>query len=95
MHSVHYIRSSELGQIFKLTNHGLVLESDLVVWGRIKLMAKKSLITHRNRLWNGPGTKTYILDYFLSKRWLSELMLSVPLLLDVYPQIFIRVLLVL
>ena len=95
MHGLHYIRSSELGHIFQLTNHRLVLESALVVWGRINLMAKKSLITHRNRLWSGPETKTYILDYLLSKCWLRELILSVPLLLDVYPQIFSRLPLVL
>ena len=73
MHSVHYIRSSALGQIVQLANHGLVLELALVVRGRIKVMMKKSLSTHGNRLLSGPGTETYILDYLLSKRWLREL----------------------
>ena len=73
MHGVHYIRSSALGQIVKLTDHGSVLELALVVRGGIKMTMKKSLSTHGNRLWSGPGTKTYILDYLLSKRWLHEL----------------------
>ena len=73
MHSVHYIRSSALGQIVQLANHGSVLELALIVWGRINVMMKKSLSTHGNRLWSGPGTETYIIDYLLSKRWLHEL----------------------
>ena len=101
MHGVHYGRSSALGQIVQLANHGLVLELALVVRGRIKLsalgqivqldnhglvlelslvvrviikaMMKNYLRTHGNRLWNGPRTKTYILDYLLSKRWMYEL----------------------
>ena len=73
MHGVHYIRSSEMVQIVQLDNHGSVLELALVVRGRIKVTMKKSLSTHGNRLWSGPGTETYILDYLLSKRWLREL----------------------
>ena len=95
MHGVYYIRSSALGQIIQLANHGSVLELALVVRGRIKVMMKKSLSTHGNRLLSGPGNKTYILDYLLSKHWLRELILSVPLLLDVYPHIVSRVPLIL
>ena len=95
MHSVHYIRSGALGQIVQLTNHGSVLELALVVRGGIKVMMKKSLITPGNRLFIRPGNDTYILDCLMSKRWLHELILSVPLLLDVYPHIVIRVPLVL
>ena len=73
MPGVHLLRQSALGQIVQLVNHGVVLEIALVVRGRIKLMMKKSLSTHRNRLWSGPGTETYILDYLLSKRWLRVL----------------------
>ena len=73
MHGVHYIRSSALGQIVKLANHGSELELALVVRGRIKVMMKKSLSTHGNRLWSGPGTKMCILGYLLSKRWMREL----------------------
>ena len=46
MHGVHYIRSSALGQIVQLANHGSVLELALVVRGGIKVMMKKSLSTH-------------------------------------------------
>ena len=73
MHGVHYIRSSALGQIVKLANHGSVLELALVVRGRIKVTMKNYLSTYGNRLWSGPGTETYILDYLMSKRWLREL----------------------
>ena len=73
MHGVHYIRSSALGQIIQLANHGSVLELALVVRGRIKVTMKKYLNTHMNRLWSGPRTKMYILDYLLSKSWLREL----------------------
>ena len=73
MHGVHYIRSSALGQIIQLANHILVLELALVVRGRIKVIMKKSLSTHGNRLLSGPGTETYILDYLLIKCWLREL----------------------
>ena len=73
MHVVHYIRSSAMGQIIQLANHISVLELALVVRGRIKVMMKKSLSTHGNRLLSGPGTKMYILDYLMSKRWLREL----------------------
>ena len=73
MHDVHYIRLSALGQVVQLTNHGSVLELVLVVRGRIKVMMKESLCTHGNRLWSGPGTETYILDYLLSKRWMREI----------------------
>ena len=95
MHGVHYIRSSAPGQIIQLANHGLVLELALIVWGRINVMMKKSLSTQGNRLWIGTETETYILNCLLSKRWLRELILSVPLLLDVYPHIVSRVTLVL
>ena len=73
MNGVHYIRSSALGQIVKLTDHGSVLELALVVRGRIKMMMKKSLSTHGNRLCSGPGTETEILNYLLSKHGLHEL----------------------
>ena len=58
MNGVHYIRSIALGQIVQLANHGSVLELALVVRGRIKVIMKKSLSTHGNRLWSGPGTET-------------------------------------
>ena len=73
MHGVHHIRLSALGQIIQLANHGSVLELALVVWGRINVMMKKSLSTQGNMLWSGTDTKTYILDYLLSKLWLREL----------------------
>ena len=73
MHGVHYIRSSALGQIIQLANNGSVLELALVVRVIIKAMMKNYLRTHGNRLWSGPRTKTYILDYLLSKRWMYEL----------------------
>ena len=72
-----------MSQIVQLANNGSVLELALIVRGRIKVMMKKSLSTHGNRIWSGPGTKMYILNYLLSKRWLRELICSVPLLLDV------------
>ena len=67
MYGVNYIRSSALGQIVQLANHGSVLELALVVWGGIKVMMKKSLNTYGNSLCSGPGTEAYILDYLLSK----------------------------
>ena len=73
MHGVHYIRSSALVRIVYSANHGLVLELALVVRGRIKVMMKQSLSTHGDRLWSGTGTKTYILNYLLSNRWLREI----------------------
>ena len=86
MHSVHYIRSSALVQIVQLANHVLVQEIALVVRGIIKVRMKKYLSTHKNRLWSGPGTETYILDYLLSKQWMRELIQTTPCFLMFTPK---------
>ena len=66
MHGVHYIRLSLLGQIVQLADHGSVLKLALVMWGRIKVMMKKSLSTHRNRLlewsWDGDVHPRFFAD---------------------------------
>ena len=46
---------------------------------------KQSLGTHMNRLRSGPGTDTDVFNDLLCKCGLRELVLSVPLLLGVYP----------
>ena len=63
--------------------------------GIIEVMMNQSLGTYGNRLLGGPGAETDILNYLLINLGLRELILSVPLLLDVYPHIVSRVPLVL
>ena len=87
MHGIHYVRVSALSQIVQFANHGWVQKLALLVWGEIEVMMKQSLDTHYNRIRSGHGTETKVFNDLLCKRRLHELILSVPLLLDVYPYV--------
>ena len=95
MYRIQYVRKSELGQIVQLTNHILVHELALVLRGIIKVIMKQPLGTYGNGLCSGPGTKTDVLYDILCKSGRSELIRSVPLLIDVYPYLVDRLSLVL
>ena len=91
MYRIHCVRKIALGQIVQFTNHRLVHELSLVLWGIIKVMMKQSLGTHGNGICSGPGTKTDVFYYILCKSELREIIRSVPFLLNVYPYLVDRV----